>query len=442
MAPRKPHNLSSATSNGEEETPHHRLRRRSVHHGQKSHEHDLKKKKEKKKKSRVTEKVKKKKKKKKLKLNEVEGNKSLYLSTIEYQEGERAAYSVRCVKLSDLLCSSDDDPVQLRQVAYAAGDHLPASIGGGVFGSQIIFAGGVKPSFPIISLLRSDLVWHRDVYAFETDPNKQQPQPHDITRMDATLLQAKFYPLIVELGGKLYALSGLRVSDPPSFEVFDPNVGKWAALPEPPFFQIGSRYWEDAEFSYAITGTKIFASHEKCPVFCFDVAHPDREWRLVSTMCHRRPFPFRHKTLVLDLPEDDKKKLLFACTNDWRLGVYILSLDENQESITQIGDWKIPSWPYEFGYLSAFSIVHIGGQKACFVVTRLGVPSEYKAEDEPGTHKTFGIAIPFQFDLDITKVDKDKKNCLTLQFMYLRIFEYHTNPSSFPEPGPVGCFVL
>ncbi|PRQ46517.1 hypothetical protein RchiOBHm_Chr2g0089871 [Rosa chinensis] len=137
-----------------------------------------------------------------------------------------------------------------------------------------------------------------------------------------------------------------------------------------------------------------------------------------------------------------KKKLLFAYTNDWRLGVYILALDENQESITQIGDWKIPSWPYEFGYLSAFSIVHIGGPKACFVITRLGVPSEYKAEHEPGTHKTWGIAIPFQFDLDITKVDKDKKNCFTLQFMSLRIFEYHTNPSSFPEPGPLGCFVL
>ncbi|PRQ46592.1 putative kelch-type beta propeller [Rosa chinensis] len=401
-------------------------------HRHKAHKHTRDGKKKKKKTKETT--------KPKLKLEVEEANKSLYMCILEHGTNW-AAYVVRTIKLSDLLSSSavGDDPLPLRQVAYEAGSHLPGSVGCGVWGSQIVFTGGVTPSSPHgFRNIGPDSVWHTNVYAFETHTN-------EIRKLDANLQGGKLYPLTVELGGKLYALSYRLVGHPPSFEVFDPKIGKWEGLPQPPFFQVGSPYYEHASFSYAIAGTKIFASHEECPVFCFDVAHPDRDWRLVSTMCRGGPFPFDNKVaLVLDLQGDDDKKIMFAYSHEpWRLWVYLMSLSENQEIITKIGDLRMPLLPDEFGLPQRCEFLHIGGQKACLVVTEIGVRAEdAPAYNELGTHKRHGAVIPFQFEVDITKVDKDKKNCLALQFMPLRSFEYHTNPPTLPEPETVGCFLL
>ncbi|KAK9947666.1 hypothetical protein M0R45_003279 [Rubus argutus] len=380
-----------------------------------------------KKKSRVTKKVK-----KTTKKLEGDNNKSLYLCSLEHHEGGWVAYVVLAIKVSDLL--SSDDELQLRQVAYKAGVDLPGSVGCGVLGSQILFAGGLKPSVPG----GEEAVWHRSVYAFETDPSKRERDDDIITKMDASLLGAKSYPFMVELGGKLYALSCRRMADPPEFEVFDPKVGSWLALPQPPFFHVNARYYH-APFSYAIAGTKMFVSTEKCPVFCFDVAHPNGEWRLVPTMCGGGSFPYFDHALVLDLPADDRKKLMFTYGCSTHLQVYLMSLDDNQESVTQIGRFKLPMWPYELGSAAASDLVHLGVQKACLVITHFIRRSYQGPTYEPGTHKTQGVAIPFQFEFDSTK---DKKNCFTLQFMPPRIFKYRTNPSVYPNPERVGCFAL
>ncbi|KAK9938844.1 hypothetical protein M0R45_015562 [Rubus argutus] len=447
MAPDRSVNL--ATREGEEER-HHWLRR-CREHGHRCHEAHrrdgcvtMKKMKKKKKKSRVT----KEKKAVGLKLEGEEANKSLYICYLEHHVGSWVAYVVHSIKLSDLLSSTSfDHALQLRQVAYKAGLDLPGSVRCGVWGSQILFIGGMKPSFRfgLGACESNSVVWHRDVYAFETDQPQRRRESNIISKMDAsfTLLQGKFNPLTVELRGKLYALSSRLVDEPPSFEVFDPKVGSWAPLPQPPFFKERSPYHHNGNFSYAIAGTKMFVCHEKCPVFCFDVAHPHREWRLVPTMCQGGPFPFVSKALVLDLPADDKKIMFAYSHRRWCLGVYLMSLVENEESITRIGDLKLPMLPLELGVAEAFQFVHIGGQKACLVVTQLGLPYEDdQAEYEPGTHKTWGVAIPFQFQVDITKVDKGKKDCFTLQFMPPCIFNFYTNPSTFPKPEPAGCFVL
>ncbi|KAM5552596.1 hypothetical protein ABKV19_027100 [Rosa sericea] len=434
MSPKTSLNLADRASEGEDER-HHRLRRcrEPPHHKADKHRRSKKKKKRS----------------EKLKLNEEEANKSLYICHIEHHPGRWVAYVVRAINLSDLLLSSeDDDGLQLRQVGYKAGDELPGSVGCGVWGSRIVFAAGMKPCGRMPSFDRPDIVWHRDVYAFETDPNKHK-QPRDnsrITKMGGTLVEAKFLPLMEEVGGKLYALSYTLVADPPSFEVFDPKVGSWAPLPQPPFFKRQGQYNRGGFLSYAVTGTKMFVSQERCPVFCFDVAHPDRGWRLVSSMCQRGPFPFENKALVLDLPAgaDDKKKIMFAYSFvRWYLGVYLMSLEENQESITRIGDFKLPRLPQEYEFAQRCYFVHIGGQKACIVAPELVRPYKQGPDiNEAGTHRTQGVAIPFQFEVDITKVDKDEKNCLTLQFMPTRIFEFYTNPSTFPDPEAEGWCLI
>ncbi|KAM5547712.1 hypothetical protein ABKV19_001935 [Rosa sericea] len=420
MSSKKP--LDLTTSDGEEE----RQLRQCSEHRHKAHKHTRDGKKKKKIKETTKPKL-------ELELELEEANKSFYMCCLEHGT-DWAAYVVRTIKLSDLLSSSavGDDPPRLRQVAYEAGSHLPGSVGCGVWGSQIVFTGGVTPSSPYgFRTIGPDSVWHTNVYAFETHTN-------EIRKLDANLQGGKMDPLMVELAGKLYALSYRLVGHPPSFEVFDPKIGKWEGLPQPPFFQVGSPYYEHGNFSYAIAGTKMFASHEKCPVFCFDVAHPDREWRLVPTMCRGGPFPFDNNALVLDLQGDDDKKIMFAYTYEpWRLWVYLMSLSEDQEIITKIGELRMPVLPYELGLPQRCEFLHIGGHKACLVVTEFDFHGG-DASARNRTHKRQGAVIPFQFEVDITKVDKDKKNCLTLRFMPLRSFEYHTNPSNFPAPETDG----
>lgn len=121
-----------------------------------------------------------------------------------------------------------------------------------------------------------------------------------------------------------------------------------------------------------------------------------------------------------------------------------MSLCENQESLTRIGDLKLPRLPYELGEATGCDFVHIGGRKACIVVPGLEPHWDDEGGDElePGSHKTLGVAIPFQFEVDMTKLDKDKKSCFTLQFMPIRIFEFHTTPSTLPYPESVGSYLL
>ncbi|KAL6221207.1 hypothetical protein ACLB2K_008959 [Fragaria x ananassa] len=331
-------------------------------------------KKKKKKKIRLSEKVKQTT--EKLELEEQEANKTLYLCIHEEHKDESFSFVVHTITLSDFFDREEEEQeLQSRQVAYK---DIPDLIGCGVFRSQIVIAGGVDPN-----LAAAGYEW-----------------------------------------------------------VFDPEIGKWEGLPQPPFFQLNSPYYKLADFSYVTSGTKMLVSQEQCPVFCFDVAHPDREWRLVPTMCSGGPLPFSGPSLVLDLPEQNdinNKKLTFGYNFDTRrLGVYVICLEGNQESMTQIGNVKLP----EFGAPGLCDLVHIGGQKGCIDLTRYNPPSDVTPKYKPGTHKTLGMAIPFEHDLDITKVDRDKKNCFTIQFMTPRIFNYHTNPSTFPQPPTVGCFLL
>ncbi|XP_050378881.1 uncharacterized protein LOC126796154 [Argentina anserina] len=386
----------------------------------------------------------KKKKPRELKWELEETNKSFYVCSLEHRFNW-VAHVVRAINLSDLFSSSPvDDPVPLRQVAYEAGSHLPGSVGCGVWGSQIVFTGGVTPCSAYgLCTIDSDSVWSPNVYAFETRANTDTKK---IRMLEANLKAAKYKPLTVELAGKLYTLSYERVigdDDSPTFEVFDPELGRWEGLPHPPFFQPRSPYYGDGNFAYAIASTKIFASHENCPVFCFDVAHPNRDWRMVSTMCQGGPFPFINEALVLDLQQgNDDQKLMFAYHyQPYRLQVYLMSLSDNQETITKIGDLRIPELPDELGQPQRCQLLHIGGQKAFLVVTEIGRPDDaVKTCSELGSHKRHVAVIPFHFEVDMTKVDKDTKNCLTLQFMPLRSFEYHTNPSTFPDQETTGAF--
>lgn len=373
---------------------------------------------------------------------EKEASKSLYICSFERHKSDKiwGAYVVRAVNLSDLLSSSNDS-LELGQLGYRAGEELPANGGCGVLGSKIVFASGLKRNLNRNSRSTGPPYGpdsSTEAYVFDTNDPK-----HEIIRMDGTLHQGKHVPLVVEVAGKLYALSGKPFGRSfNSFEVFDPTEGSWSLLPEFP----KSGY----VFSYAIAGTKFFVSNEKMPVCCFDVADPNQqEWRAVPSMWGGNPFPFRGKALVLDLPEPEhhNKKIMFTAENygddgrQSRLLVYLMSLYENQETITPIHALNLLQLPQLPAKPSDYYFFHLGDHNACLVIPDYIFPYEDRPY-KPEAQTIQGTFIPFQFEFDISKVDQDKKNCFTVQFMPPRILEYHTNPSCLPRRETVGCFVL
>ncbi|KAL6226375.1 hypothetical protein ACLB2K_000337 [Fragaria x ananassa] len=348
------------------------------------------------------------------------------------------SYVVRSINLSDLLSSSVK--LELRQVANLVDDDLPYEGGCGVFGSKIVFASGLKPnSNPVFGFPFGPLAT-TDAYAFDVhDPNQ------GIVKMPA-LNGGKHEPLMTEFAGKLYVLSLKEYNTYVSFEVFDPQQGTWSRLPKYPNHGL--------LYSYAIAGTKLFMStpvpegeenyysnylKQDPSIRCFDLAASDPEWRRVPSMCQGGPLPFTGQALVVDLPQPKHNGGFFRNC----LVVHLMSLDENQEDISEIMEMNLPAaaLPQE---PSDCHLLHLGGNNMCLVNTCIRKPAheEYKEVRLVMSYTIQGAAIPFQFEFDTSKVDKDRKNCFTAQFQPPRVFKYHIRPDSTFPPLTLGCFVL
>ncbi|KAM7502613.1 hypothetical protein LguiB_001517 [Lonicera macranthoides] len=152
--------------------------------------------------------------------------------------------------------------------------------GYGALASTLYRIGGayLKPTDSEPSFHATD-VWYCDLsYGIDHEKKKEKEKKGDfeITEEDIVLrchgwrrgpstLGAKPNPLIVTARGKMYALAGRSIegwnrkySSGPKFEVFDPRLREWEALPDPPFasriyFINGLRYW-----GHAVIGDLIF----------------------------------------------------------------------------------------------------------------------------------------------------------------------------------------
>ncbi|KAK9943921.1 hypothetical protein M0R45_009511 [Rubus argutus] len=115
-------------------------------------------------------------------------------------------------------------------------------MGFGVFGSQIVLAGGGKAA---VALYASELL--QQSYVLEIDSSVG----------DGTLKFIKGSPSV---GGKLYALNTLPTapSDIPLFKVYDSETKVWTALPDPPIDPVSMDC--SGFFSCAVLGTKILVS--------------------------------------------------------------------------------------------------------------------------------------------------------------------------------------
>ncbi|BBN70467.1 hypothetical protein Prudu_1482S000200 [Prunus dulcis] len=166
-------------------------------------------------------------------------------------------------------CSKGNSDLCYR--ASLTGEFLPAVMGCGVFGSQIVFAGGLKFNIttvdgPLKRRFGPDA--SSAVYGFETrDPNPTIKMSGRDRMFGEMFGEGICHPLLVEVSGKLYALARkeeyFNVSEPTYFQVFDPNFKKWSPLPAPPILEKG----HISSSSLAIMGNFILMSTPNIPWF-------------------------------------------------------------------------------------------------------------------------------------------------------------------------------
>ena len=93
----------------------------------------------------------------------------------------------------------------------------------------------------------------------------------DLCKLPTAMLGPKPNPYIAEVEGKIYVLYGNPYFYPqddilfPTFEVYDPSVGQWEALPDPPFYP--RENWIDVEefevHAISVMGTSIYVKAGK-----------------------------------------------------------------------------------------------------------------------------------------------------------------------------------
>lgn len=320
-------------------------------------------------------------------------NKVLYLCFGEYSQIHWADYFIQAIHL-------ENHAPQLMAESHMAAPVLvgfvaaPVLVGFGVYGSNIILAGGIQPQFDgLQNFFIADPC--RDVYVFDTAnmslhvPDVRQPLQHGKTQS-----------LVVEHEGNLYALSLLKGE---GFGMFDPKLNTWVTLPEPPFFH---KRHPKHPTNCVVVGNNIFVS-SLSSIFRFDMADTSQTWKEHSfTNCTALPYVLDENSLALEM--SDGNWLIFSCSIDtdkfkdegccdeydcnssdedyppypprpepvrwykWKgttLLAYVMSKDFT--SLTPIPPLPLCNLPTKpsFACCIDYRIVHLGGQDICVILS-------------------------------------------------------------------------
>ncbi|CAN6699964.1 unnamed protein product [Malus baccata var. baccata] len=421
---------------------------------------------------------------------ESEECRSLYLCTEQIAE-DGLRYNVHAINLADLLSCSCKIHVQpptvyrgdelvttkvcdlcssgagqlplLRDLASIHDENLCYSPGCGVFGSQIIFAGGLEPGERRRGPSRTA---SKKIYVFETDSSvDSNPSIKPLSESSRRIIPGEFIgnktqPFMVEFNGDdgkkdLYALSGypFPLCFPPTFEVLYGTSKEWVTLPDVPFFYRRCPY-----FSYAVVGTKILVSSLETPVSCFDVAEKEtkrQHWRELSFF-NGKDFPFAGTALVLDLDDSDDEKLMFAYQETaeeyslWNLAAYRVCMTEKSESVELLGSNLIPpdQLPLQFrnNVFCQYRLLDLGGGNVCLVVG-----SDYPPMDDddspprdrpPRDDETYGQRSAMHFlVIRFHYFFSRRNNSISVDILASHIFEYDFSCYTVIAEM-VGCFLI
>lgn len=252
------------------------------------------------------------------------------------------------------------------------------------------------------------------------------------------LLQGKVKPLLVPLGGKIYAVSGNAVSYPtsPYFEVLDLQRGHWSLLPDPPVFpRYSTNTNSDAsstditvypeppspeDITYAVAGNNILVSSSYTPTFRFDTADPTKGWREL-VLSDGGKFEFHGTTLVVDVGH---RSILFAYGGNFmrlcHLTISVHMMSNVFDSIVPIPPVRLPEdqLPVEFRIYppDGSTFLDLGGGTVCLLLSRfMGPFSKFEHE----TAKMILLLVKFQF-----KITENKAFLLEVKFLGTHTIEY------------------
>ncbi|CAB4312542.1 unnamed protein product [Prunus armeniaca] len=371
----------------------------------------------------------------------------LYLCFAKYRLDNVTSYVVEAIKLNSVLSSlvsclpnkncsimpnklqlwhSTKDKLQLKQVASKSGKDLPAHVGCGVFGSKVLFAGGVKGGLdPEVDEYRPCPC--RQIFEFETD---RTMNPNRSIKLQAQIFRGrKAQPLLQEIEGKLYSLGTYQLyfHASPYFEVFDPQEGKWSPLPDPPvFLRFNTREvcHSPQQYCFTIAGANIIMSCIGEPVYCFDVADSiNKVWRVLPGI-PSHDLNFQGRALAVDYGEGD---FIIFCYGSLRapnaIPVYLLPKGYSELKVVKPMQLPTGLLPPEFVVSPANSrFIHLGGRTVCLVLSRfMGPFSCYYMAD---IMKISVCALIFEF-----KVSKDRRS-VDFEFLCSRILECDGNCQS------------
>ncbi|CAL9007336.1 unnamed protein product [Prunus brigantina] len=346
-------------------------------------------------------------------------------------------------------CSKGNSELCYR--ASLTGEYLPGYMGCGVFGSQIVFGGGEKSHVSTVAESchrRFGPDASRAIYGFETrDPNPTI-KLRGRERMFGKLLGEGIpTPLLIEVSGKLYALSGETIScdkKPPYFQVFDPNSKKWSPLPAPSILEPGGSY---GDFSCAIVDSFILLSTRTSMVYGFDTSEEEHpKWIEVGTpsFFSDRALPFEGKALLL---MDDNESFMFSYKRKQRGGYAIVVHSVSPDHVSVIKKLpleqvlaeadKLPADFRDIYFRYGHCFVHIEGLKVCLIMSLyIKAPRMSEAEKLRIMLLTFEISPP-------TTKGRDVKH------IHTRLFDCDTRLSHISRPceytlhaNVLGAFVL
>ncbi|XP_040368900.1 uncharacterized protein LOC121051064 [Rosa chinensis] len=409
--------------------------------------------------------------------------KTLYLCFDEHNSLINCCYVLRTINLSELLAcscefSSDTEEItkcsyctskvkpesRLRQRAWLFASEenpfscgrveviIPARMGCCASGSQIFFSGGIAP-LPLQErrFMKRLFLPSGDVYSFE-------PKSMFWKKHDWSFLKGKPDPLLFEVNGNLYCLTGRPLGfslDRPTFEVYYSSSGECEALPDPPFYlpeldqnKNDSGRLPGSELSYAIVGTKILISSRhnnesipNFPIMCFDVNEKEKKWREMTSLFDGKPFPFISRAaLVLDLNDGTHDKVMFSVREYHEMYVSRLVVnDDGSIYNSQDSPLLFFNWSYTFFgdlcplHSKSYSFVDLGNQKVGFVVC--GNMGTMARGDTPSLRMVRVLVLVIEYEVTKSRYVRGK-------LLATRTFEYKCHSAGLRSVDLIGSFVF
>uniref|UniRef100_A0A5B7BX24 Uncharacterized protein n=1 Tax=Davidia involucrata TaxID=16924 RepID=A0A5B7BX24_DAVIN len=207
-------------------------------------------------------------------------NKTLYMC-FEGLGYPPKSYAIRSVKADELFTSSSSSPPPLEDVFHMEDHSFCLGMRCGKLGSKIYFIGGQIPQYmdPDNTLTidgeeiplfppYSSFDYSSSVFVFDTAATRSLD-----TSSVTPLHSGKPCPLVVDVEGKLYVLSGIPVRGirQPAFEAYDSVTNSWEKLSCPPFLDPECKYFQIPKYTgYAVIGKKIHVTTARSS-FSYDI---------------------------------------------------------------------------------------------------------------------------------------------------------------------------